>query len=107
MKVNVFFWIIIVIGILVGIGTKKAFPISLSILSVIALIVIRTTPPPAPSGPTYSLASAPDPNPVPRHPPPVDDPTMNTQLFDYSMTSAIEQPEPVKARQKFLQAMFA
>ncbi len=106
MKVDNLFWGMVVAGIAVGITQKNPFSITLSVIAVIALIVYRRLPASS-SAPTYSLAPPPTSEEASPSPPPIDDPTMNTQLFDYGMTSAIEQPEPVEARQNFLRAMFA
>lgn len=107
MNVDNLFWGMVVAGIAVGITQKNPYSITLSVIAVIALMVHRRLPASSPT-PTYTLTPSPPPSDASSsQPPPINDPTMNTQLFDYTMTSNIEQPEPVEARQNFLRAMFA
>tara|TARA_Y100000748_G_scaffold215949_1_gene181213 strand:- start:598 stop:924 length:327 start_codon:yes stop_codon:yes gene_type:complete len=108
MNVDNLFWGMVIAGVAVGITQKNAFSITFSVLAVLALIVYRRLPASSSTTPTYALTPPPSADDaVPSQPPSIDDPTMNTQLFDYSMTSNIDQPEPVEARQNFLRAVFA
>ena len=107
MNIDNLFWGMVIAGVAVGITQKNAFSITFSVLAVLALIVYRRLPASSPT-PTYALTPPPSADDAaPSRPPPIDDPTMNTQLFDYTMTSNIDQPEPVEARQNFLRAVFA
>jgi hypothetical protein len=101
------FWGVMVAGSVIGITQFKVAPIVVVLISIVTLFYYRSTKNPPSSPSSYSLEPAVDPSPPNSPLPPVNDPTMNTQVLDYGMTSAIHQPEPVAAREGFLQAVFA